>query len=29
MAALPFIVSIASKYLGGVLLDRIRPIRRR
>ncbi|USQ49030.1 MFS transporter [Serratia marcescens] len=25
MAALPFIVSIASKYLGGVLLDRIRP----
>ncbi|MFP7609372.1 MFS transporter [Serratia quinivorans] len=25
MASLPFIVSIASKYLGGVLLDRIRP----
>lgn len=25
MAALPFIVSIGSKYLGGVLLDRIRP----
>jgi predicted MFS family arabinose efflux permease len=25
MASLPFVVSIASKYLGGVLLDRIRP----
>jgi len=25
MASLPFIVSIGSKYLGGVLLDRIRP----